>query len=56
MDTKYYPKDGKKAKERELLSLKQGNMSVMEYAATFNELSRFGPESSGYRPGEDGSF
>ena len=43
MDTKYYPGDTKRAKVREFLSLKQGNMSVMEYAAKFNELSRFAP-------------
>jgi len=30
-------------KEREFLSLKQGDASVMEYAAQFNELSRFAP-------------
>ena len=41
MDTKYYPKDAKRAKEQEFLSLKQGNMSVMECAVKFNELSRF---------------
>ena len=30
-------------KEREFLGLKQGNMSVMQYASKFNELSRFAP-------------
>ena len=30
-------------KEREFMGLKQGNMSVMEYASKFNELSRFAP-------------
>ena len=30
-------------KEREFLSLKQGNLRVMEYASRFNELSRFSP-------------
>jgi len=39
MDAKHYPKDAKRVKEQEFLSLRQGNMSVMEYAAKFNELS-----------------
>ena len=43
MDAKYCPKDAKRAKEQECLSWKQGNMSVMEYAAKFNELSHFAP-------------
>jgi len=30
-------------KEREFLSLKQGNLNVVEYATKFNELSRFSP-------------
>ena len=30
-------------KEREFLGLKQGNLSGMEYACKFNELSRFAP-------------
>jgi len=33
----------KRAKEQEFLRLKQGQMSVMEYAAKFNELSHFAP-------------
>jgi len=41
LNNKYYPRDVQRTKERELLSLKQGRMSVMEYAARFNELSRF---------------
>jgi len=41
MDAKYYPKDAKRAEEQEFLSLKQGSMSLMEYAVKFNELSRF---------------
>ena len=32
MDRKYYPKDVQRMKEREFLGLKQGNLSVMEYA------------------------
>jgi len=47
MDVKYYPRDAKKVKEREFLSLKQGNMRVMEYVPKFNELSRFPPTSGG---------
>jgi len=43
MDVKYYPRDVKKAKDQEFLRLKQCDMSVMEYAAIFNELSRFAP-------------
>ena len=41
MDAKYYPRDAKRAKEWEFLSLKQENLSAMEYAAKFNELSQF---------------
>jgi len=41
MDAKYYPRDMKRAKEQEFLRLKQGKMSVIEYATKFNELSRF---------------
>jgi len=43
MDQQYYPRDVQRMKEREFLSLKQGDMSVMDYAAKFNELSRFAP-------------
>ena len=43
LDAKYYPRDVQRMKEREFLSLKQGRLSVMEYAAQFNELSRFSP-------------
>jgi len=41
LDNKYYPRDIHRTKERKFLTLKQGRMSVMEYAARFNELSRF---------------
>ena len=41
LDTNYYPRDIQQTKEREFLTLKQGSMTVMEYAAKFNELSRF---------------
>jgi len=43
MDAQYYPRDVRTVKEREFLCLKQGEISVMEYAAKFNELSRFVP-------------
>ena len=43
LDNQYYPRDVQRIKEREFLSLKQGQMRVMEYAAKFNELSRFSP-------------
>jgi len=33
-----------KQKQREFLTLKQENMSVMKYANKFTELSRFAPE------------
>ena len=41
IDAQYYPQDVRRTKEREFLRLKQGEMSVIEYAAKFNELSRF---------------
>ena len=41
MDNQYYPLDVQRMKEKEFLSLKQGNLSVMGYASRFNELSRF---------------
>ena len=43
MDAQYYPRDMKRAKEQEFLRLKQGQMSMMEYAVKFNELSRLAP-------------
>ena len=43
MDAQYYSHDVRRTKEREFLCLKQGEMSVTEYAARFNELSRFAP-------------
>ncbi|XP_057426068.1 uncharacterized protein LOC130719458 [Lotus japonicus] len=38
---KYLPKDVRNKKEMEFLELKQGNMSVGEYAAKFEELALF---------------
>ena len=43
MNAQYYPRDVSRVKEQEFLCLKQGEMSVMEYATKFNELSRFAP-------------
>ena len=43
VDAQYYPRDVKRAKEQKFLHLKQGNTSLMEYAAQFNELSLFNP-------------
>jgi hypothetical protein len=40
---KYFPKDLRTKKEVEFLNLKQENLYVAEYAAKFEELSRFCP-------------
>ncbi|XP_057425719.1 uncharacterized protein LOC130719092 [Lotus japonicus] len=40
---KYLPEDVRNKKEMEFLELKQGNMSVGEYAAKFEELALFHP-------------
>ncbi|XP_027368268.1 uncharacterized protein LOC113874235 [Abrus precatorius] len=39
----YFPRNLKKQKAREFLELKQGNMTVEEYAATFQELMKYWP-------------
>ncbi|XP_050907676.1 uncharacterized protein LOC127121130, partial [Lathyrus oleraceus] len=44
---KYYPEDVRGKKEIEFLELKQGNMSVTDYAAKFVELSKFYPHYTG---------
>ncbi|XP_058726068.1 uncharacterized protein LOC131597384 [Vicia villosa] len=49
---KYYPEDVRGKKEIEFLELKQGNMSVTEYAAKFTELAKFYP----YYEGADAEF
>jgi len=41
---KFYPMHMQEQKQREYLTLKQENMSVMEYENKFTELSRFAPE------------
>src|ERR1044072_3143671 len=38
---KYFPEDVKGRKEVEFLELKQGNMTVGQYAAKFEELAQF---------------
>ena len=43
---KYYPEDVRGKKEIEFLELKQGNKSVIEYAAKFVELAKFYPHYS----------
>jgi len=41
IDAQYYPQDVRRLKEQEFLCLKQGEISIIEYALKFNELSRF---------------
>jgi len=41
---RYFPEDVRGKKEIEFLELKQGNMSVTEYAAKFVELAKFYPQ------------
>ncbi|MDV3201234.1 MAG: hypothetical protein Q8877_03555 [Sweet potato little leaf phytoplasma] len=40
---KYFPEDVRNRKEIEFLELKQGSMSVGEYAAKFEELMKYSP-------------
>ncbi|XP_058726103.1 uncharacterized protein LOC131597419 [Vicia villosa] len=49
---KYYPESVRGKKEIEFLELKQGNMSVTDYAAKFTELAKFYP----YFDGEGAEF
>ncbi|XP_006580677.1 uncharacterized protein LOC114411103 [Glycine soja] len=48
---KYFPEDVRNKKEMEFLELKQGNTTVAEYAAKFEELVRYFPHYQG-RDGE----
>ena len=48
---KYFPEDVRNKKEMEFLELKQGNMTVAEYAAKFEELVWYFPHYQG-RDGE----
>ncbi|MCI72095.1 GRAS family transcription factor, partial [Trifolium medium] len=41
--TKYFPADERNHKVIEFMELKQGGISVSEYAAKFEELCRFAP-------------
>ncbi|XP_027368274.1 uncharacterized protein LOC113874242 [Abrus precatorius] len=40
---KYFPEDIRRRREQEFLTLTQGQMSVGEYAAKFDELSKYCP-------------
>ena len=42
-EEKYFPEHIRDAKEREFLSLVQGNLSVGEYEAKFSELGKYAP-------------
>ena len=44
---KYFPKDIRNKKEMKFLELKQGNMTVAEYAAKFKELVKYFPHYQG---------
>ncbi|XP_040862763.1 uncharacterized protein [Glycine max] len=44
---KYFPEDVRNKKEMEFLELKQGSMTVAEYAAKFEELVRYFPHYQG---------
>ena len=50
---KYFPEDVKNKKEVEFLELKQGGLSVAEYAAKFEDLVRYFPHYLG--PGGESS-
>ncbi|MCI79421.1 hypothetical protein A2U01_0100692, partial [Trifolium medium] len=41
--TKYFPADERNRKVIEFMELKQGGMTVSEYAAKFEDLCRFAP-------------
>lgn len=44
---KYFPKDVHSKKEIEFLALKQGSLTVVEYAIKFEELVKFYPPYNG---------
>ena len=52
---KYFPQNVRNKKEMEFLKLKQGNTTVVEYAAKFEELVRYFPHYQG-RDGESSKF
>ncbi|KAF3651788.1 putative protein fluG-like [Capsicum annuum] len=41
---RFFPLELREAKEEEFINLKQGKMSVQEYALKFNQLARYAPE------------
>ena len=41
---KFFPASARHGKAQEFLDLKQGNMTMLEYVAKFNELARFGDD------------
>lgn len=49
---KYYPKSARRQKELEFVHLQQGDMSIAEYVAKFEELARFSPHAQ-YAPTEE---
>ncbi|XP_004515682.1 uncharacterized protein [Cicer arietinum] len=49
---KYYPKSSIRQKELEFVHLQQGDMSIAEYVAKFEELARFSPHAQ-YAPTEE---
>nr|XP_027192723.1 uncharacterized protein LOC113787766 [Cicer arietinum] len=49
---KYYPKIARRQKELEFVHLQQGDMSIVEYVAKFEELARFSPHAQ-YAPIEE---
>ncbi|XP_027337060.1 uncharacterized protein LOC113850698 [Abrus precatorius] len=48
----YFPRDLRKQKDKEFLELKQGNMTVGEYTAKFQELMKYWPHYQ-YGDGEE---
>ncbi|MCI44153.1 hypothetical protein A2U01_0065392, partial [Trifolium medium] len=51
--TKYFPADERNRKVIEFMELKQGSMSVTEYAAKFEEFCRFAPHYNTVEVEED---
>ncbi|MCI60336.1 cellular nucleic acid-binding protein, partial [Trifolium medium] len=49
----YFPADERNRKVIEFMELKQGGMSVSEYAAKFEELCRFSPHYNTMEAEED---
>ncbi|MCI73744.1 cellular nucleic acid-binding protein, partial [Trifolium medium] len=51
--TKYFPADERNRKVIEFMELKQGGMTVSEYAAKFEDLCRFAPHYNTMEAEED---